>query len=208
MRQNRENAHWNGCQDNAAMAAVLRDMCEGSSEAFDRFYSHYVPLVMRIACRLLGDRMEAEDVCHDIFLEAIRKGRQYSPDRGSVDAWMAVMTKSRCMDRMRKLSRTVVVHDAEEAERFQVEPGPEEKTLVSMERRAVRDALEELPEQQRNALVTAYYRHRTHRELAEEWEVPLGTVKSWIRYGIHNLRKSLTRRGWAAEGFGREEGGG
>nr|WP_306812663.1 sigma-70 family RNA polymerase sigma factor [Paenibacillus soyae] len=180
-------------------------MCEGSSEAFNLFYSSYAPLVLRIACRMLGDRMEAEDVCHDIFLEAIRKGHRYEAARGSVDSWLAVMTKSRCMDRLRKRSRTVFIAPEESEDKLRVDAGPEEKALATLEKRAVKEALGELPEAQRNALVTAYFGNRTHRELAEEWQVPLGTVKSWIRYGTQNLRKALSRRGWAAEGYGREE---
>ncbi|RIX50613.1 sigma-70 family RNA polymerase sigma factor [Paenibacillus nanensis] len=186
------------------MASVLREMCEGSSVAFDQFYTRYAPLVLRVALRMLGDRMEAEDVCHDIFLEALRKGDRYEPAKGSIEAWLAVMTKSRCLDRLRKKQRTVASGGAEHGELL-IETTPEDKAIGLMERLAVREALDDLPLPQRNAVVTAYFGDKSQRELAEEWQVPLGTVKSWIRYGIGNLRKGLAKRGWASDNGGRRE---
>lgn len=205
MRQVKENEACEDIRSDESMASVLREMCKGSSEAFNHFYHRYAPLVLRIALRLLGDRMEAEDVSHDIFLEALRKGDRYQPAKGSIEAWLAVMTRSRCLDRLRRRRRTIVADQAETNELSFNETTPEEKAIGLMERLAVREALEELPISQRNAVVTAYFGNKTQRELAEEWQVPLGTVKSWIRYGIGNLRKGLAKRGWASEHGGRRE---
>lgn len=204
MRQVKENEACDEVLSNDGMALVLREMCRGSSVAFDEFYHRYAPLVLRIALRLLGDRMEAEDVCHDIFLEALRKGDRYQPAKGSIEAWLAVMTKSRCLDRLRKRQRTVVADQAGNGELIS-ETTPEDKAIGLMEKLAVREALEELPVPQRNAVVTAYFGNKTQRELADEWQVPLGTVKSWIRYGIGNLRKGLAKRGWVSENSGGRE---
>lgn len=204
MRQEKESGAYDDILANDRMASVLREMCMGSSVAFDQFYSRYAPLVLRIALRLLGDRMEAEDICHDIFLEALRKGDRYEPAKGSIEAWLAVMTKSRCLDRLRKKQRTVASDEAEHRELL-IETTPEDKAIGLMERLAVREALEDLPLPQRNAVVTAYFGDKSQRELAEEWQVPLGTVKSWIRYGIGNLRKGLAKRGWASDNGGRRE---
>jgi RNA polymerase sigma factor (sigma-70 family) len=192
------------------MVPVLRAMCEGSAEAFELFYDRYAPLVMQIALRMLGDRMEAEDLCHDVFMEVLRRGQQYEVARGSLEAWISVLTRSRCLDRMRRGSRvitgsvdTVSCLDRQAASA----PNPEETVLRKLERAAVRDALGRLPSEQQRAVVTAYYGAKTQREMAEEWKVPLGTVKSWVRYGLHNLRKQLDRRGWAAESEGGESYG-
>ncbi|MDQ0064056.1 RNA polymerase sigma factor [Paenibacillus harenae] len=204
MRQGKGKPVW---QDDGEEneAALLRAMCEGSTEAFHLFYARYAPLVLRIACRTLGERMEAEDACHDVFLEAIRKGDRYNPAKGSVESWLAVMTRSRCVDRLRKRSRTVAMSAENGGEKLRTDTTPEDKTIGFMERMAVREALEVLPELQRNAVVTAFLGKRTQRELAEEWQVPLGTVKSWIRYGLGNLRKELARRGWTDGSMGRRE---
>lgn len=188
------------------MAGVLQEMCAGSLEAFDLFYCRYAPLVLRIARRLLEDRMEAEDLCHDVFLEALRKGSRYEPSKGSVEAWLAVMTRSRCMDRLRRRGKVTVADLDGERQQSAVRDvsTPEERVLGRLERKAVREALEELPAAQRRAVVTAYYGDQSQREMAEQWQVPLGTVKSWVRYGLNNLRKGLAKKGWADAEQGRE----
>ncbi len=190
------------------MVPVLRAMCEGSTEAFEQFYERYAPLVMQIALRMLGERMEAEDLCHDVFMEVLRRGQQYEVARGSLEAWLAVLTRSRCLDRMRRGSK--VIAGSVEAcldQQALLSPTPEETVLGKLERAAVRDALGKLPAEQQRAVMTAYYAAKTQREMAEEWKVPLGTVKSWVRYGLHNIRKQLDRRGWTAESKGGESYG-
>jgi RNA polymerase sigma factor (sigma-70 family) len=192
------------------MVPVLRAMCEGSTEAFELFYDRYAPLVMQIAQRMLGDRMEAEDLCHDVFMEVLRRGRQYEVARGSLEAWLAVLTRSRCLDRMRRGSKVItgsIDTVCGLSQPAATVPTPEETVLGKLERAAVRDALGRLPAEQRRAVMTAYYEAKTQREMAEEWKVPLGTVKSWVRYGLNNLRRQLARRGWATESEGGESYG-
>ena len=188
------------------MAAVLEAMCAGSVEAFDRFYERYAPLVMQIALRVLEDRMEAEDLCHDVFLEVLRTGRNFDRSRGSIESWLAVLTRSRGLDRLRRARRALpggedasVVRTAD----FETAAAaPEDLVVLRLQRAAVREAFAALPTRQRRALANAYYSEKTQREMADEWNVPLGTVKSWIRGGIANLRKQMAVRGWIAGGEG------
>jgi len=195
--------------DNKELEEQLRLASEGSVEAFDRFYARCAPLVMRIAMRMLGDRMEAEDLCHDVMLEALQKGGRYQSSKGTVEAWLAVMTRSRCIDRIRKKQKLVVKDFAaadmlDRTVREAAEGLPEEEAVRGLQRQAVREALSQLPRPQRNAVVGAYYGDMSQREMAEEWEVPLGTVKSWMRYGIKAIRKQLRKRGWLDD-YGKEE---
>lgn len=84
------------------VARLLQQIKRGSKEAFAQFYDEYVEFVFRIALNTIDDRQEAEDVCHDVFLEVYQKPESYDPARGSVAAWLAVKTRSRCLDRLRK----------------------------------------------------------------------------------------------------------
>jgi RNA polymerase sigma-70 factor (ECF subfamily) len=181
------------------MSDALREMCGGSVDAFDRFYARYAPFVMQIALRTLGERMEAEDVCHDVFLEALRRGHSYDPDRGSLEAWLAVMTRSRCLDRLRRSKRIVQTEEPALKLAHATAPAAEEHAVAHMEREAVRHALGHLPAEQRMAVIGNYFDEETQRELSDRLKVPLGTVKSWIRYGIRNMRKQLEKHGWYRE---------
>lgn len=86
-------------------ALWLEEIAEGSAAAFRRFYDAYARLVYRLALQMTKDPAEAEDVCQDIFMEVLHKADQYDPARGSVEAWLAVRTRCRAMDRLRKRQR-------------------------------------------------------------------------------------------------------
>lgn len=178
---------------NEEMSKRLREMCDGSVEAFDSFYGYYSPFVMQVAVRMVGERMEAEDVCHEVFLEVLRRGRQYDASRGSIKAWLAVMTRSRCMDRLRRNRR---VQYLEEDEFEQVSASQDEVVISRLEQEALRSALYTLPDSQRKAILGSYYSSKTQQQMSEAWNVPIGTVKSWVRYGIANLRKQMEKQGW------------
>jgi len=190
---------------NEDMAQWLKEIEEGSTEAFDRFYERAISWLMPLACQMLDDRMEAEDACHDVLLAVIRHPERYDAVRGSVEAWLAVQLKSRCLDRLRKRSKVVLSEDAAPQRDAGRRSGllPEEAVMARMEREALRGALQKLPGLQRKTLAAAYFSSRSQRELAEDWQVPLGTVKSRVRYGLNHLRRAMTQMGWGSpEGDG------
>mgnify|MGYP001030715422 FL=1 len=183
----------------SGLAQCLREMSEGSLEAFDRFYASAVPLILPIALKLLGDRMEAEDVCHDVLLAVISHPDKYDPARGSVEAWLGVQTKSRSLDRLRRKKKVLLQERVgmEEKSESARNRSPEETVLSKLEGEALRRALQDLPGMQRRTLAEAYFASRSQSELAEAWQVPLGTVKSRMRYGLNHLKRSLIKMGWA-----------
>jgi len=188
--------------DREDLSNLLMRVREGSMEAFDRFYEQAAPFVMGIALKMLGgDRMEAEDVCHDVLLAVIAQPDRYSPDRGSAEAWLAVLTKSRCTDRLRKSRRVVLERQDAVFEGRLAFAGDgnftEKQVLSKMQREALRQALDELESPQRETLKEAYYGYRSRKELADAWQVPVGTVKSRVRYGLNHLHKAMERLGWS-----------
>jgi len=191
------------------LADLLDQIQNGSLHAFDRFYASAAPFVMGLSCRLLGERMEAEDVCHDVLMAVIAQPERYDPSRGTVEAWLAVLAKSRCLDRLRKRKRIVL--DGESggyAERMAAASDTERRVISKLQGEALRSALGELPGAQRQTISEAFFDYRSQSELAADWQVPIGTVKSRMRYGLTHLRKAMTRLGWAqaeGEGGGRHE---
>lgn len=190
------------------LADLLGLVREGSLQAFDRFYERAAPFIVGIARKLLGERMEAEDVCHDVLLAVISEPARYDPSRGSVEAWLAVLTKSKCVDRLRKRSR-IVLEREEPAGLSADVPSTgqtEQRVLRKLEREALRRAMGELPGMQRRTIAAAFYEYRSQRDLAEAWQVPIGTVKSRVRYGLNHLRKAMERLGWTGEKGGERDG--
>lgn len=183
---------------------LLEQMNRGSEHAFSQFYDAHIDLVFRVALNMMGDLQEAEDVCHDVFLEVYQKPGSYDPKRGSIEAWLAVKTRSRCLDRLRK--KMPVCLDSVEHIADSGEPAPSAESIAMRraEQQAVQHALRDIPSKQREVLVHTYYHERTQRELAAELNDPVGTIKSRIRYGLQNLKKRLLLLGWVPSDQGGE----
>ncbi len=175
---------------------MLAELNRGSTAAFERFYEEHAKWVYRIALNMLGDRMEAEDLCHDVFVEVMKKPYQFDPSRGSIESWLAVKTRSRCLDRLRKQRRVVLDDGQRLAASDAGLLSTEETVLRRMERRHLREALERIPSPQREALTGMYFDSYTQQELSRRLDRPLGTIKSLIRYGICNVRKQFNQMGW------------
>jgi RNA polymerase sigma factor (sigma-70 family) len=174
---------------------LLKLISKGSIAAFNQFYENYVSFVLQIAIKVLEDRSEAEDICHEVFIEVFQKPLQYRPDKGSVKAWLAVKTKSRCIDRLRKHQPILVNKleklDTEQAIKLEIH------VLMDIEKEILETALQQLPKKQRDLIYGAYFEGKTQRELAEAYGKPLGTINSSIRYGLQNLRKQKSLVQWA-----------
>ena len=179
---------------------LLQDMEQNSREAFDRFYQLHLDFVFQIAFHIVGNKAEAEDVCHDVFLEVYQKPHQYNPNKGSVKAWLAIKTKSRSLDHLRKKKPVLV----ERLESFltATDKDAEITVLQELEREVILTALDHIPEDQRKVIYGAYFEGKTQRELADKMGRPLGTIKSLVRYGLNNLRKQKTVLHWMNSGGG------
>lgn len=171
---------------------LISQITEGSIQAFDEFYRRYYSFVMQIAQAMLHDHMEAEEVCHDVFLDIIRKAHLYTSSRGSIEAWIAIMTKSKCKDLLRKKQRRNTIFANYQTTWFdETDNVTENISLQNLQYAQLHDAVKQLPNQQQRAVIATYIEQKTQQECAKLWQVPLGTVKSWVRYGMQNLKKQL-----------------
>ncbi|WP_206098289.1 RNA polymerase sigma factor [Paenibacillus ihbetae] len=176
-------------------AEWLAEIADGSAAAFGRFYDNYAQMVYRLALTMTKDPADAEDLCQDIFMEVLHKADQYDPDRGSVEAWLAVRTRSRAMDRLRRKQRMTVCdwneEELPEPILFSERESVEVAALRRVELDQVKEALRAIPPLQRMAVYGSYVEQLSHREMADMMKRPVGTIKSLIRYGIHNVRRRL-----------------
>ena len=84
------------------MSTFMQPETEYSLHSFDELYKQNASYVYKIALYIIRDPVEAEDLCHDVFLEVIQHPEQYDPQRGSIKAWLGVKTRRRAIDRLRK----------------------------------------------------------------------------------------------------------
>ena len=162
---------------------------------FDRAYAEHAPAMLVAANRVLRDNAAAEDVVHDVFMALWRKPTAFDPARGSLASYLTMMARSRALDRWRtRVARESAVDRVKQ--QLRPESVIAEDAAAPVIRREsshrVLRALDELPGDQREAVLLAFGKGMTGREIAQAAGVPLGTVKSRVRLGLARARTELT----------------
>ncbi len=163
----------------------------GDLSALGVVYDRYGEAVYRLALRILGDATEAEDLTQEIFL-AFWRNSKYDPNRGSMIVFLLTMTRSRAINRLRqKRSQQQLLQRCQRSIPTDSENTLMDKVSVTEISHIVSEALQELPENQRQVLKMAYYQGLSQSEITYELNIPLGTVKTRTRQGLLKLRKLL-----------------
>ena len=169
---------------------LIRQLARGDRAAFGRLYDHYATLVFTFALRMLRDRAAAEDLLQEVFLQIWREASNYNSERGSPEAWIITMTRSRGIDRLRSIRRRDRSFVPMESRSGKTYDAPVESGAVASEARVtVNSALARLPESQRKVIELAYFDGLSQTEIAEQINEPLGTVKTRIRTALQRLRE-------------------
>lgn len=171
-------------------------MADGDREAFEQLYDRTSRYVFGVAVKVLEDRERAAEVAQEVYAQVWEEAESFDPARGTALTWLAMMTRSRALDRSR--SETSYGDALEELEQ---EPrtsptgespqNPEEAAVLSERRSLLREALTELPDEQRITLELSFFRGMSQREMAEQTDTPLGTVKSRMRSAMAKLEDRL-----------------
>ena len=198
-------------------AALVREVAAGSQSALGDLYDRYVDAVYAAASRLTSDRHIAEEVVQETFLALWNRAELFDPKIGSLAAWLHTIARNRTVDRLRAAGRrpNLIPLSSAAGEDEQagaaldrlvaagtviggawVGNGPEGELAATELRQVLRDALAELPDAERTAIVLAYREELTQTEIAERLGWPLGTVKT------RTLRALLRLRGALAEELG------
>ena len=167
--------------DGALIAAVR----SGDQSAMAELYDRYSAVVYAVALRVLGDTGAAEDVLQEIFMQLWRNPGGFDASRGNLAPWLAVITRNRAVDMVRK--RRPLSEIEETTLSFSPDlAGDAERGRIAEK---VRAALKDMPAPQRSALEMAYFEGYSHSEISTKTGEPLGTIKTRIRSGLLLLRK-------------------
>jgi len=173
---------------------LLARISAGDGEAAATFYDQVAGPLYSVAVRILGDAAEAQEVIQDAFVQIWEKAATFDPMLGSAFHWALSIARHRSIDRLRGRQRR-----ARLLEEFQAAAPPDsfqensqaEHALRTEEAAAIRAAVKELPPEQRHVIELAFFGGKTHTEIAEMLQEPLGTIKARIRRGMLKLRDSL-----------------
>ncbi len=174
---------------------LIDQIVQAQPEAVAKLYDRYNRLVFSVAFAVVGDRALAEEITLDVFMHVWRRAGTYRADRGKVSTWIVAITRNHAIDILRWYKAHPEA-DGLNWEDFgmQAEHGGhaiEDRLETSLEQQQVHQALAQLPVEQQQALMLAYFRGLSHQQIAQTLDQPLGTVKTRIRLAMQKLRKLL-----------------
>lgn len=168
---------------------LVSQVAKGNERAFITLYDRYSSRVYTLILRMLHDQMAAEEVLQETFLRLWSRADQYMPERGSFIIWLLTIARRTALERLRFESHRPILVDRKDPSTL-LERIPEPGTTSEEARwHSLYMAVQSLPEEQRKVIELAYYQGMSQSEIAEMLNLPLGTVKTRIRSGMHRLRE-------------------
>ncbi|MEO1490231.1 MAG: sigma-70 family RNA polymerase sigma factor [Pseudomonadota bacterium] len=175
-----------------ALREAMVRLAEGDSAALEEIYAATRVKLFGICFRILGDRKEAEDALQDVYVNLWQRADRYDPERASPISWLATFARNRAIDRLRTGKVRGGAVPVDEAMPLPDETPLADALLIDAEREAqIHKCLATLDENAQTYIRAAFFDGKTYAQLAETADVPLGTMKSWIRRGLMKLRACL-----------------
>ena len=172
---------------------LLQQCADGDQVAFSRLYSESSGQLLAVSMRLLRTRQAGEDALQDAYIKIWNKAGSFDSSKASGMTWMTTIVRNRCLDILRAQKVRPQETDIEfEGLDFTDEAlGPDEKSGLNIKTRRLLKCMGGLQENQKKAILMAYYYGMTHEEIAVKLGSPLGTVKAWVRRGVVRLKGCL-----------------
>ena len=178
-----------------AELALLQRVAQGDRVSFETLYDRFSGVLFSTAYRVLNNQEAAEDVLQDVFIQIWEKAPLYDPVRGKPMTWAVTLTRNKAIDRLRSTVRRNRLHDDMEREAETFEQFDDRSSFDAVAAgetsQIVRDAIQKLSKDQREAIELAFFSSLTQGEIAERLNEPLGTIKARIRRGMMKLREVL-----------------
>lgn len=190
---------------------AVKDM--GDIKAFQQLFERYSSTVMGLAYKLVGDHALAEEITQETFWRVWRNATSYNSERALFATWMFGIARNLCIDNLRKHGRVYLQslsedddhNDAHTVSINQVKAlqdaadSTAELTNTLIKHEHVHLALAELPSDQRDVIEWVYFQGKTRREIAQEQEIPFGTINTRARLALQKLKVALQDRGFELE---------
>ncbi len=175
-----------------SLETLLAQIALGNRAAFEALYRGSSSRLFGICLRVLTQRAEAEDALQEVYTAVWRKAAQFDPAKASASAWLAMIARNKAIDRLRSMPAQQMRASLELAENVE-DPGasPPQQVQTATDRAQLEHCLERLEPRRRSLIRAAFFDGQTYEELAANVAAPLGSIKSWIRRGLLQLRECL-----------------
>jgi RNA polymerase sigma-70 factor (ECF subfamily) len=171
---------------------LLSLVAGGDRRAFEALYRSTCSALLGICLRVLSDRAEAEDVLQDVYVTVWAKAAQFDPGRARATTWLGTIARNRAIDRLRALPAPSMRASLDDAETTpDPAPSPAAVAEAGSERQRIDTCIQQLEPRRQTLIRTAFFEGASYEELAARSGSPLGSVKSWIRRGLMQLKACL-----------------
>ncbi|MCU7891710.1 MAG: sigma-70 family RNA polymerase sigma factor [Candidatus Thiodiazotropha sp. (ex Ustalcina ferruginea)] len=177
---------------NQELERLLAACALSDRKAFARLYSMTSAKLYGVVLRILNRNDLAQDCLQDAYIKVWNNAGNYPSQMAAPLTWMSAIVRNQALDLLRKRKREVMEsNDNGLPELIDGALLPLEGLTRTDDGKRLGNCLEQLKEQQRQFIALAYFKGLTHDELAAYTEIPLGTIKTWIRRGLDQLRRCL-----------------
>ncbi|WP_341349651.1 sigma-70 family RNA polymerase sigma factor [Cognatiyoonia koreensis] len=164
----------------------------GDREAFSRLYDATSGKLFSVCLRVLKQRDVAEDAMQDAYVKIWKNAGRYNVTSYSPMSWLIAIARNSAIDRLRKQKPTQDIDDY--IHHFAATgPTPEQSAVASSEVKRIMGCLDELETDRRDAIKGAYLDGETYKDLSARFNIPLNTMRTWLRRGLANLRECMSR---------------
>lgn len=174
-----------------ALKEALGLVADGNRSAVKTVYDLTSAKLLGVILRIVRDREAAEDVLQDVFVKIWHRSGRFDPARASPIAWLCAIARNTAIDAIRKTGRRGEVSDDALPEVADGAPDAETMLCNAQDSALLHACLDRLQNDHRKSIRLAYFRGYSYSELASQLDVPLGTMKSWIRRGLASLKGCL-----------------
>jgi RNA polymerase sigma-70 factor (ECF subfamily) len=169
---------------------LMHRVAAGDEAAIGELYDRFSPLVYKVAWQFHPSQAEAEDAVQEIFIRLWQTADRFDPRRAKLVTWVMLIARRHLIDRLRRTSARPSTTPFESDLTSTDQPaGPDQRPQAEELNARLMKRIAELPELQRTVIERAYLQGYTLREISEQLEAPLGTIKSALSRGLSRLRE-------------------
>ena len=170
---------------------ILR-VAMGDRAAFSNLYDATSAKLFGVCLRVLNNRAEAEDALQDVFVKIWQKSDRYAVNGYSPMTWLITLARNQSIDKLR--ARKAPAQDIDDMPDLTASgPNPEEAAIASSERAQIDFCLDQLDDSKSAAVRAAYLEGETYQDLADRFDVPLNTMRTWLRRSLQKLKECLSQ---------------
>lgn len=182
------------------ISRLLERLAVQDRSALGVLYTKVAPKLMGLLTRMLGDRAEAEDALQEVMVRLWQRAATYDPQKGTGMGWICAIARNHALDRLRARPAArghQMVSGGAEVDVLDTLADPamgvEEQTMLRARMQSVVACFEELPQDRARAVKGAYLMGQSYQDLAAQFDVPLNTMRTWLRRALISLRECLDR---------------